>query len=181
MALSLPRKNRSADRTNLIKATVVIPALRGECPLGLSPAIPADHCSIPQSTGMILAMPISSKKRCGNYRENRPPHTRFGVLTGHSFSSSIMVFGSPKIFDTMADAMLTWQSNSENPHPIRAVLVSPFQGEGLYLIYADGIYYGDQPIQMEHQSFNANPNNDQQFTRMLPEILDRLKTSNLSG
>ena len=100
---------------------------------------------------------------------------------GHSFSSSIMVFGSPKIFDTMADAMVTWQSNSENPHPIRAVLVSPFQGEGLYLIYADGIYYGDQPVQMEHQSFNANPNNDQQFTKMLPEMLDRLKARNLSG
>ena len=100
---------------------------------------------------------------------------------GHSFSTSIMVFGAPRIFDTMADAMLTWQSNSENPHPIRAVLVSPFQGEGLYLIYADGIYYGDQPIQMEHQSFNANPNNDQQFTRMLPEMLDRLKARNLSG
>jgi len=61
------------------------------------------------------------------------------------------------------------------------VLVSPFQGEGLYLIYADGIYYGDQPVQMEHQSFNANPNNDQQFTKMLPEMLDRLKARNLSG
>ena len=100
---------------------------------------------------------------------------------GHSFSSSIMVFGSPKIFDTMADAMLTWQSSSENPHPIRAVLVSPFQGQALYLIYADGIYYGDQPIQMEHESFNANPDNDQQFSRRLPEILDRLKAHNLSG
>ena len=96
---------------------------------------------------------------------------------GHSLSSSIMVFGSPKIFDTMADAMVTWQSNGENPRPIRAVLVSPFQGQGLYLIYADGIYYGDQPIQMEHQSINANPNNDQQFTGILPEILDRLRNS----
>jgi hypothetical protein len=55
------------------------------------------------------------------------------------------------------------------------VLVSPFQGQALYLIYADGIYYGDQPIQMEHESFNANPDNDQQFSRRLPEILDRLK------
>ena len=100
---------------------------------------------------------------------------------GHSFSSSISVFGSPKIFDTMADAMVTWQSNRENPHLIRAVLVSPLQGQALYLIYADGIYYGDQPIQMEHESFNANPDNDRQFSRTLPEILDRLKTCNLSG
>jgi curved DNA-binding protein CbpA len=100
---------------------------------------------------------------------------------GHFFSSSIMAFGSPKIFDTMADAMVKWQSKSENPREIRAVLVSPFQGQGLYLIYADGIYYGDQPIQMEHQSFNANPNNDQEFTRILPEILDRLKATSSSG
>ena len=99
---------------------------------------------------------------------------------GHIFSSSIMVFGTPRIFDTMADAMVTWQSNSENPHSIRAVLVSPFQGQGLYLIYADGIYYGDQPIQMEHQSSNANPNNDQEFIRMLPDILDRLKAPSSS-
>jgi curved DNA-binding protein CbpA len=99
----------------------------------------------------------------------------------YSFSSSIMVFASPKIFNTVADAMVTWQSNSENPRHTRAVLVSPFQGQGLYLIYADGIYYGDQPIQMEHKSFNANPNNDQQFTRTLPELLDQLKARNSSG
>lgn len=100
---------------------------------------------------------------------------------GHSFSESIMVFASPKIFDTMADAMVTWQSNSENSRPTRAVLVSPIQGQRLSLIYADGIYYGDQPIQMEHESFNANPNNDRQFTKILPEILDQLKARNSSG
>jgi len=100
---------------------------------------------------------------------------------GHFFSSSIMVFGSPRIFDTMADAMMRWQSNSDNPHKIRAVLVSPFHGQGLYLIYADGIYYGDRPIQMEHHSFNANPNNDSELIRILPEILDRLKAPGSSG
>jgi hypothetical protein len=77
----------------------------------------------------------------------------------------------------MADAMVTWQSSGENLRPIRAVLVSPFQGQGLYLIYADGVYYGDQPIQMEHQSFNADPNNDPEFTGIFPEILDRLGDS----
>ena len=81
----------------------------------------------------------------------------------------------------MADAMVTWQSNSENPRPVRAVLVSPFQGQGLYLIYADGIYYGDQPIQMKHESFNANPNNDPEFTRIFAEILDRLMAPSPSG
>jgi len=100
---------------------------------------------------------------------------------GHFFTSSIVVFGSPRIFDTMADAMLAWQSSNENSHPVRAVLVSPFQGHGLYLIYADGTYYGDQPIQMKHESFNANPNNDPEFIRTFPEILDRLKTPSSSG
>jgi hypothetical protein len=94
---------------------------------------------------------------------------------GHSFSESITAFGSPKIFDTMADAMVTWQSRSEDSVPTRAVLVSPFQGPGLYLIYADGVYYGDRPIQMEHDSFNGNPSNDREFTQKLPELLDRLK------
>lgn len=99
---------------------------------------------------------------------------------GHSFSNSITVFGSPRIFDTMADAMMTWQSKSENPLPTQAVLVSPFQQQEYFLIYADGIYYGDQPIQMKLQSFNTNPNNDREFTKMFPEILDKLGAHNSS-
>jgi hypothetical protein len=102
-------------------------------------------------------------------------------FNGHSFSNSITVFGSPRIFDTMADAMMTWLSSSENSLPTRAVLVTAVDQQEYFLIYADDIYYGDQPIQMKLQSVNANPNNDQQFTRMLPETLDRLKVDNSSG
>jgi len=43
------------------------------------------------------------------------------------------------------------------------------------LIWADGTYYGDNPIKMEHHSFNDNPGNDQQFQRELPALLDQLK------
>jgi len=100
---------------------------------------------------------------------------------GHSFRNSITVFGSPSIFNTMADAMVIWQTKSENPCPTRAVLVSPFQGQGLYLIYADGSYYGDEPLAMKHQSINVNPGNDQEFIRKLPEILEQLKAHNSSG
>ena len=92
---------------------------------------------------------------------------------GHSFQDFITVFGSPNIFNTMADAMVIWQTSS-SPCPVRAVLVSPFQGQGLYLIYADGIYYGDRPLEMKHESINVNPGNDQEFTRKLRETLDRL-------
>ncbi len=99
---------------------------------------------------------------------------------GHTFNKSITVFSSPNIFDTMADAMITYQTKSENPCRTRAVLVSPFHGKGLYLIYADGIYYGDKPIKMKYDSVNANPGNDQRFTGELPEILEQLKAHNSS-
>ena len=96
---------------------------------------------------------------------------------GNFFSNSITVFGAPSIFNIMADAMVIRQTRSKNPFPTRAVLVSPFQGQGLYLIYADGTYYGDKPFEMRHESVNVNPGNDQKFTRKLREILEQLKVA----
>jgi len=46
------------------------------------------------------------------------------------------------------------------------------------LIWAGGTYYGDNPIKMEHHSFNDNPGNEQQFQRKLPAFLDQLKSKN---
>ena len=97
---------------------------------------------------------------------------------GNLFRNSITVYGSPKIFNNMADAMIQWQTNGGNAYSIRAVFVSRRRSRDLLLIWADGTYYGDNPIKMEHNSFNDNPGNDQQFQRELPAFLDQLKAKN---
>jgi hypothetical protein len=94
---------------------------------------------------------------------------------GNFFRNSITVYGSPKIFNNMADAMIQWQTKGGNAYPIRAVFVSRRRSSDLLLIWADGTYHGDNPIKMEHDSFNDNPGNDQQFQRELPALLDQLK------
>jgi curved DNA-binding protein CbpA len=98
---------------------------------------------------------------------------------GHFFRNTLTVFGSPQIFNYMAQAMIDWQTKGGNPYQCRAVFVHPRRSKELLLIYADGKFYGDNPIPMEHESFNLNPSNDQQFVRKLPEILDHLASSNL--
>ena len=97
---------------------------------------------------------------------------------GNFFRNSITVYGSPKIFNNMADAMIQWQTKGGNAYPIRAVFVSRRRSSDLLLIWADGTYYGDNPIKMEHDSFNDNPGNDQQFQRELPALLDQMKAKN---
>jgi len=61
---------------------------------------------------------------------------------------------------------------------IRAVFVSRRRSSDLLLIWAGGTYYGDNPIKVEHHSFNDNPGNEQQFQRKLPAFLDQLKSKN---
>ena len=96
----------------------------------------------------------------------------------NSFCNSITVYGSRKIFNNMADAMIQWQTNGGNAYLIRAVFVSLRRSRDLLLIWAGGTYYGDNPIKMEHDSFNENPGNDRQFQRELPAFLDQLKAKN---
>lgn len=93
---------------------------------------------------------------------------------GAFFRGMLTVFGSPKIFNIMAQAMIDWQTKGGNPYQCRAVFVNERKSKQLFLIYADGKFYGDNPIPFEHESFNLNPSNDQQFTRRLPEMLDQL-------
>ena len=97
---------------------------------------------------------------------------------GNFFRNSITAYGSPKIFNNMADAMIQWQTKGRHAYPIRAVLVSRRRTRDLLLIWADGTYYGDNPIKMEHDSFNDNLGNDQQFERELPAFLDQIMAKN---
>jgi hypothetical protein len=94
---------------------------------------------------------------------------------GHVFRGHVTVFGSPKIFNYMADAMLTSQAKGSNRHECRAVFVHEEGSGDFYLIYADGKHYGDGPIKMKHYSFNCNPGHDQDFVRELPDLLNRLR------
>jgi hypothetical protein len=94
---------------------------------------------------------------------------------GRIFRGHVAVFGSPKAFNYMADAMVTFQTKGSNRYDCRAVFVHEEAARDLYLVYADGKHYGDAPVKMKHYSFNLNPGNDLDFVRELPELLDRLK------
>ena len=99
------------------------------------------------------------------------------AFDGSYFRSSITVFGSDKIFNDMADAMVIWNSHGGNPYKTRAVFVNRTNApETLFLIYLDGKHISP-PVPFRHDSFNANPGNDQQFVRSLPEKLDKVKAS----
>lgn len=96
------------------------------------------------------------------------------AFDGSFFRGTITVYGSPEIFKDMAEAMVVWNSHGGNPYDTRAVFV---QEETfipiLLLIYLDGKVL-PKPIEMEHDSFNRNPANDQYFVRSLPDTLDRI-------
>jgi curved DNA-binding protein CbpA len=109
---------------------------------------------------------------------------QYGILgfDGHFFRAGTTVFGSPKIFNEMAKAMIDWQTKGGNPYQCRAVFVTPSKKKELYLIYADGVFYGDKPIgPLTHHSFNLNPGNDRRFMESLPEFLDQLKRGQRPG
>lgn len=91
------------------------------------------------------------------------------------FRGHVTVFGTPKIFDYMADAMLTWHTKGSNHRSgCRAVFVHNEEIKDFYLIYSDGKYYGDTMLKMEPCSFNFDPQEDRAFVESLPMKLDRL-------
>lgn len=99
---------------------------------------------------------------------------------GRIFRGHFAVFGSPKVFNYMADAMVTFQTRGSNRYECRAVFAHEEASRDLYLVYADGRHYGDAPVKMKHYSFNLNPGNDVDFVRELTALLDRLKENNAS-
>lgn len=94
---------------------------------------------------------------------------------GFFMRNSLTVYGSPKIFDEMANAMIMWQTKGGNPYSCRAVLVSARRSKKLQLIWADGRSYARQPIEVQFDSFNDNPSNDSGFNDRLRKLLDQLE------
>lgn len=97
------------------------------------------------------------------------------AFDGYFFRGMFSTYAAPSIFAELAQAMITWNSHGGNPYATRAVFIQKRRSPELYLIYSDGKYYTDNPIPFEHDSFNLNASNDQQFMRRLPGMLDRLK------
>lgn len=95
---------------------------------------------------------------------------------GRFFRKHVAVFGAPKVFNYMADAMLTWQTKGSHPHDCRAVFAHEDETGDFYLIYADGKYYGESPLRVHRYFDKTNPQNDREFERALPELLDKLRT-----
>jgi len=93
---------------------------------------------------------------------------------GAAFRNAVTVYGSPRIFFYMATAMLELQTKGCRPCACRAVIVTDNGNRNFWLIYADGKYF-DDPISLEHGSFNDNPSNDHSFRQQLPDLLDRLQ------
>jgi hypothetical protein len=90
---------------------------------------------------------------------------------GNYFRGCTTVYGNPSIFHDMADAMLELDDKFFNK---KAIFVNRRDGHDLLLIWLDGEYI-DPPIPFEHDSFNANPGNDQSFTRGLTAELEQVK------
>jgi hypothetical protein len=108
--------------------------------------------------------------------KSRREYTIWGY-DGTHFRNWITVYGAPHIFNYMAMAMVEWQTKGHCPSPCRAVFANGSGSKDLYLIYADGTYYGDAPCMITHNSFNSNPENDERFMLdALPRFLALLKS-----
>jgi len=94
---------------------------------------------------------------------------------GQVLRGRIAAFGAHKIFNFMANAMVTWQTKGNHPYPCRAVFAHETDSGELYLIYAEGKHYGDAPVALKHYAANQNPAHDQDLARSLPDLLDCLK------
>jgi hypothetical protein len=94
---------------------------------------------------------------------------------GKTFQNNIIAYGSPKIFHYMAISMIDYQTKGSNPAPCRAVLARLGTSSNLFLIYADGKYYDQNPVRIRHEPIGSNPQNYTALLRQLPEILDKLK------
>lgn len=90
---------------------------------------------------------------------------------GSYFRNMITVYGSPKIFDQMAEGMLQW---ADKFYKRKAIFANKRGSKMLYLIWLDGEFI-HPAVGMEHDAFNMNPGNDKEFCRELPVRLEDVK------
>jgi len=93
-----------------------------------------------------------------------------------AFEGRNTVYGSAKVFDEMARAMLIWNANGSRIDLTRAVMVSPAsQPSPLYLIYADGKFFDKTPIPLPYDERAGAPGRDKNLRAKLPIVLDELQ------
>jgi len=115
------------------------------------------------------------KKRCwelSGHSEKIYTLDAFGKTT---FEGRTLVYGSPEIFEEMAQAMLVWNANGGNIKATRAVFVSSAaEKNALNLIYADGRSFSKRPIQLHYDPAAGSHYNDKVFQSKLPSVLDKV-------
>jgi hypothetical protein len=142
-----------------------------------------------------IAPPWQPDKRTNNnmirvesYRDVNYIKKRCWELSGHSesvytldafgttaFEGRTLVYGSPEIYDEMAQAMLVWNANGGKLTATRAVFVSSVADENaLNLIYADGRSFSKRPIQLRYDAAAGSHYNDKVFQSKMPAILDKV-------
>jgi hypothetical protein len=97
---------------------------------------------------------------------------------GMSFTNTVTVYGSSNIFFYMAIAMIDYQTKGSSPSSCRAVFVRSGSSHVLYLIYADGKYYDQNPSKFVPNSAASNRLNDPEFLQQLSEWLEQIKNQN---
>jgi hypothetical protein len=131
---------------------------------------------------------LNNTIRVESYRDVNYIKKRCWELSGHSddiytldafgkttFEGRTLVYGSPSIFDEMAQAMLIWNANGGKLSATRAIFVSSVdEANSLNLIYADGRSFSKRPIQMRFNPAAGSHYNDKIFQSKIPAILDKV-------
>jgi hypothetical protein len=100
---------------------------------------------------------------------------------GMSFTKTVTVYGSSNIFFYMAIAMIDYQTKGSIPSSCRAVFARSGSSHVLYLIYADGEYYDQNPCKFAPNTAASNRLNDPEFMQELRRLLEQVKNQNLGG
>jgi curved DNA-binding protein CbpA len=115
------------------------------------------------------------KKRCWELSGHSDSVYTLDAFGKTSFEGRTLVYGSPEIYEEMAQAMLIWNANGGKLTATRAVFVSSVaEGNALNLIYADGRSFSKKPIQLHYDAAAGSHYNDKVFQSKVPAILDKV-------
>jgi hypothetical protein len=97
------------------------------------------------------------------------------AFSGDSFQSRLKVYGSPNVFEDMAQAMRVWNANGANiDKATRAVFVSSKDHpKTLFLIYADGRSFAQRPLPLDYTG--TSQYDDKNFQQKIVSILDKIQ------
>lgn len=96
------------------------------------------------------------------------------AFDGMFFRGVFTVFCNEPTLDFSGMAMEQWNSYGANSYPTKAVFAHRTGEKELILIRFKGKEMTDRNIKFIHESFNLNPNNDQDFVKNLRRALEEL-------